>query len=177
VVTVSPSARLTLFVSSYAPLLGVFALHDSQAQGRRPRRPFGKGAPTILRMGLAALGVPVIPFVLLWARRLAPQRLQAASCQIRDGDAIAYIATYLVPFAAVTATTARERAALGLFVLLIAIIYIRSELFYINPLIAVAGYRLFQVVMPANASVVLITKRAFLPSGHEVSARRLGDYV
>jgi hypothetical protein len=164
---VSPFARLILFVSSYAPLFGVFALLDS----------FGKGAPTLVCVALAAAGVLVVPLILLRVRRLAPQRLEAASCQIRDGDAIAYIATYLVPFAAVTATTARERAALGLFVALIAIIYIRSELFYINPLLAVAGYRLFQVVTPANASVVLVTTRAFLSSSTEVSARRLGDYV
>jgi hypothetical protein len=164
---VSPFARLILFVSSYAPLFGVFALLDS----------FGKGAPTIACIALALAGVLVAPLILVQARDLAPQPLEAASCQVRDGDAIAYVATYLVPFAAVTATTGRERAALGLFVAMIAIIYIRSELFYINPLLAMAGYRLFQVVTPAEASVVLVTRRPFLSSGTKVSARRLGDYV
>ncbi len=82
-----------------------------------------------------------------------------------------------MPFAAITATTARERGALGLFVFLIAVLYVRSELFYINPLLALVGYRLFQVATPAGTSVVLLTRRRFLRSGIDLKARRLSDYV
>lgn len=160
-------SRFVLFVSSYVPLFGVFALLDS----------FGKGWPTGISIALTAVGVMVLPVTLVRARKLAPQPLKADTTQVRDGDALAYIATYIVPFAATTATTARERGALGLFVLLIAIIYVRSELFYINPLLALAGYRLFEVVTPSGASVVLVTHRRFLASGSCVMARRLGDYV
>jgi hypothetical protein len=103
--------------------------------------------------------------------------LHAESSQVRDGDVLAYIATYLVPFAAVTATTARERGALGLFVVLIAVLYVRSELFYINPLLALVGYRMFQVTTPAGASVVLLTRRRFLRSDIDLQARRLSHYV
>lgn len=161
-------AQFALFLSSYAPLFGVFSLLDS----------FGRGAPTIACVVLAAVGL-LLPFVVLGATRsMASQNLEVASSQVRDGDALAYIATYLVPFAAVTATTARERGALGLFVLVIAVIYIRSGLFYINPLLALAGYRLFQVTTTGGTSAVLLSrKRSFLPSNVEVQARRLSDYV
>jgi hypothetical protein len=160
-------AQFGLFLSSYAPLFGVFALLDS----------FGPGWPTGVCIALAVAGL-VLPFAVLGnARRLAPQSLDVASSQVRDGDALAYIATYLVPFAAITATTARERGALGLFVVLIAVIYIRSELFYVNPLLAVAGYRLFQVATPSGASAVLISRENFLRSPATVNARRLSNYV
>lgn len=160
-------AQLALFLSSYAPLAAVFALLES----------FGGGWPTRVCAGLAALGIVLPIGVFAVARRLAPQTLHVASAQVRDGDALAYIATYLVPFAAVTATTTRERAALALFVLLIAVLYVRSELFYINPLLALVGYRLFQVTTPAGASVVLISKRRFLASDTNLRSRRLSDYV
>jgi hypothetical protein len=166
-VYVTAFARFVLFISSYVPLFGVFALLNS----------FGNGWPTGFCIGLAALGLVVLPTTLLRARKLAPQPLKADTAQVRDGDALAYIATYIVPFAATTATTARERGALGLFVLLIAVIYVRSELFYINPLLALVGYRLFEVATPAGASVVLLTHRRFLASGTSLMARRLGDYV
>jgi hypothetical protein len=161
-------AQLALFLSSYAPLFGVFALLDS----------FGKGWPTVACVALALTGPVILGVVLLVARAsLAPQQLGITTSQTRDGDAIAYVATYLVPFAAIAATTPREQFAVGLFVLLLAVLYVRSELFYINPLLAVAGYRLFQVSTPQGASVVLIARRRFLPSGVVLNARRLSDYV
>ncbi len=160
-------AQFALFLSSYSPLFAVFALLDS----------FGSGWPTRVCLGVAVVGLLLPVLIFLIARRLAPQSLRVESSQIRDGDALAYIATYLVPFAAITATTARERGALGLFVFLIAELYVRSELFYINPLLALVGYRLFQVATPAGTSVVLLTRRRFLRSGIDLKARRLSDYV
>jgi hypothetical protein len=160
-------AQIALFVSSYAPLFGVFALLDS----------FGKGWPSILSASVAIAGAVIPILVFLGARRLAPQSLRVQSAQVRDGDALAYIASYLVPFAAISATTSRERAALALFVLLIAVLYVRSELFYINPLLAGAGLRLFQVATPAGASAVVLSRRPFLGPDATLSVRRLSDYV
>ena len=162
------AAQILLFLSSYAPLFGVFALLDS----------FGKGWPTIVCLILTGLGV-VIPIIVsvITRHRLLPQPLRVATAQIRDGDALAYVATYLVPFAAINISTGRERGALGLFVLLLAVLYVRNELFYVNPLLSVAGYRLFQVVTPTGASVVLISDRHFLPANTELPARRVGEYV
>jgi hypothetical protein len=160
-------AQFALFLSSYSPLFAVFALLDS----------FGIGWPVRVCVGVAIVGLLLPIMVFLVARRLAPQSLHVESAQVRDGDALAYIATYLVPFAAITATTARERGALGLFVFLVAVLYVRSELFYINPLLALVGYRLFQVTTPAGASVVVLTRRRFLRSDIELRARRLSNYV
>ena len=160
-------AQFALFLSSYCPLFAVFALLDS----------FGTGAPSWICLGLAVLGPVLLYAMLRVAHRLGPQALHVETSQIRDGDAMAYIATYLVPFAAVAATTNRERGALLLFVLLISVLYVRSELFYVNPLLALVGYRLFQVSTPGDTSVVLITQRRFLPSNIDLNARRLSDYV
>jgi hypothetical protein len=161
-------AQLALFLSSYAPLFGVFALLQS----------FGSGWPTPVCIALALAGPFILAGVLVGARLgLVAEDLNVTSAQSRDGDALAYVATYLVPFAAIAATTPREQAALALFVTLIAVLYVRGGLFYINPLLAVAGYRLFQVVTPKNASVTLISRRTFLPSDAVVKARPLGDYV
>jgi hypothetical protein len=161
-------AQLALFLSSYAPLFGVFALLES----------FGSGWPTPVCAGVAIAGPFVLAGVLLVVKQVvAAQDLTVTTAQSRDGDALAYVATYLVPFAAIAVTTPREQGALGLFVVLIAVIYIRAGLFYVNPLLAIAGYRLFQVVTPDNATVVLLARRRYLPSGVLLEARRLSDYV
>ncbi len=129
----------------------VFALLDT----------FGKGWPTIICLVLAGLGLVLLPVILITTRKLDAQKVDVVTAQIRDGDILAYIATYIVPFAAMAGTTARERGAIGLFFLLIGLLYVRSELFYINPFLALVGYRLFQIVTPANATVVLLHAATF----------------
>jgi uncharacterized membrane protein len=165
---VTAPAQLLLFLSSFAPLFGVFALLDS----------FGRGWPSILCLALSIAGVVILPIVLpIVARRVKDIPLHVDTVQVRDGDALAYIATYLVPFAAFALSTTRERVALLIFFVMIALIYIRSALFYVNPLLALAGYRLYQISSPKGASVVLITPRRFIGSATDVPARRLSDYV
>lgn len=161
------AAQFALFLSSYAPLFGVFALLDS----------FGRGVPTQICVGVVVLGLVMPLLVLAPLRRLSPQLLHVESTQARDGDVLAYVATYLVPFAAVSAHSGRERTALAIFVLIVALLYVRAEVFYVNPLLAAVGYRLFQVVTPEGASVVLITRRRFVPAASVTSARRLSGYV
>jgi len=160
-------AQSLMFVSSYAPLFGVFALLDT----------FGRGVPSEICIGLAAAGALIPLAVLPAVGGLTPQLVHVTTAQVRDGDALAYVATYLVPFAAIAATTDRQRAALALFFLILAVLYVRNELFYVNPVLAIAGYRLFQVVSPSGASLVLLGKRRFLSANTTVSARRLSDYV
>ena len=160
-------AQCALFLSSYAPLFGVFALLDS----------FGRGSPTTICAALAIVGALLAPAILIGARRLGRQPLHVETSEVRDGDVLAYVATYLVPFAAITATTARERGALGLFLLLIAVLYVRSELFYVNPMLAAVGYRVFQVTTPGGTSVVLLSRRRFLRPNESVTSRRLSNYV
>ncbi len=160
-------AQLALFLSSYAPLFAVFALLDS----------FGKGWPTAICISLAALGLVLLAGVLVAAKRMAPQSLHVEDVQVRDGDALAYIATYLVPFAAMATATTRERVALLVFVALIALLYVRSELFYTNPFLAILGYKLYQISTPKGTSAVLLSRRRFLGAETQLSARRLSNYV
>ena len=49
--------------------------------------------------------------------------------------------------------------------------------FYINTLLALAGYRLFQVSTPRGASAVLPTRRRYLSPHTSLTARQLSDYV
>jgi hypothetical protein len=155
-------AQAALFLASYAPLFGVFALLDT----------FGKGLPTLICGALAILGAALPALVFGIARSVRSQPLHIATARSRDGDVLAYVASYLVPFAAMAANTDRQRAALALFVVLVAVLYIRAELFYVNPLMALAGYRLFDVDTKGGQPAVLPAVGA-LSSG--IAPSRLGD--
>jgi len=160
-------SQFLFFLSSFSPLFAVFALLDSLGGG------FVARTCAIIAIIGAMLPFAIVPIVM---GRISPTTLAVKSSQVRDGDTLAYVATYLIPFAAAQATSGRERTALAIFLVMIAVIYIRSELFYVNPFLAIFGYRLFQVTTPLGTSVVLIARRKFLAAG-AVSARRISAYV
>ena len=151
--------KSVLFLSSFSPLLVVFALLDS----------FGRGVATAICVGLAVLGPLLLLGVLLVAKRLEGVPLAAATNQRRDADVLAYVATYLIPFLTVNAVTLRSRLAVGVFIALIALFYIRGEMYFLNPLLDVVGYRVFEVQTADGSAVILITKRRHI--GDQASLR------
>lgn len=159
--------QLFLFLSSYSPLLGVFALLDT----------FGSGWPSLVCAIVAAVGVAATPLLILVDRSTEPQELEVRTASPRDGDVLAYIATYLVPFASVELHTVRQELAIAVFMLLIATLYVRTQMFYINPLLAVAGYRVFQAETAAGGSIILLSRLRFVRPSSTVRAVRLSGYV
>jgi hypothetical protein len=89
------SSQSLLFLSSYSPLLAVFALLDT----------FGRGVPSIVCTVAAAVGVLALPVLMTVSTRQAPTTLQVARAVPRDADVSAYIASYLVPVASTAATS------------------------------------------------------------------------
>lgn len=92
-------SQAMLFLSSYSPLLAVFALLNT----------FGKGPPSLVCVVLAVVGVACLPLLFVLNRSTAAQPVRVATATPRDGDVLACIASYLVPFASIDAHTARER--------------------------------------------------------------------
>lgn len=160
-------SQAMLFLSSYSPLLAVFALLNT----------FGKGAPSVVCAVLAVVGAASLPLLLALNASTAAQSVHVATASPRDGDVLAYIASYLVPFASINAQTVRERIAVGIFIGLIAVLYVRTEMFYVNPLLALVGIRVFAVQTPRGTPIVLLCRRRFIQSDSTITARRFSDYV
>lgn len=160
-------ARVTLFVSSYAPLLVVIALLDS----------FGSWIVSVACLALAGGSLLALWLALRSWRTLATTRVVTARARHRDADAIAYVAGYLVPFVSLGASDWRERAALLIFLGLLAILYIQAHLFYVNPVLALVGFRLFELETDTGRIMLLITKRSFLQARARIDVHTVSDYV
>jgi hypothetical protein len=162
-----PAAEGILFLSSFAPLFVVFGLLDS----------FGTGYPSIICYGIAAAATLFLAFALRTWRTMSPSRVTVARARHRDSDTIAYVATYIVPFATLGVETKRSQIALLLFVALVGVLYVRAHLFYVNPILSLLGYRLFEAETPSGRVLLLISRRTYLPVNTEVDARTLSDYI
>jgi hypothetical protein len=126
----------SLFLSSYLPL---FTLVGARSVGKS----------TCIGLVCAALVLAGAVGTLLFfrtAHRKPLGRYELLDVQKRDGDVAAYAATYLLPFVTVFSDNLRDVLTLAAFIAFLGIIYVRSRLIYVNPLLALFGYHLWQVI-------------------------------
>lgn len=148
----SVAARLTLFVSSYAPLLALFAILNS----------FGRGWPSIV---CAALGVvSIVLLVVVWrlAGTGAGDWLAVRESRNRDAEVMGYFVSYVIPFAAVDSPDDRTKIALAVFAVIVAGLYLRAAVFYIHPLLLLIGFHVYDAVTVDDSPVIVMTRRRFL---------------
>jgi hypothetical protein len=153
-------SQVAMFVSSYSPLFLVLAARGS----------FGDS-------WLAAAGpcaVAIVSWLVLWlvwrsVRAGQVEELRVEGVRRRDADAIGYVATYLVPSAVSNLDHWRESLAVVLFVALLGILFVRSNLFYVNPVLAILGYRTYDATVTTGDGVVreyvVLSKTAGLRPG------------
>jgi hypothetical protein len=126
----------SLFFSSYTPLFVLLGI-----------RSVGKSATLVTISGvLIVLGcVGTVAFLLSTTRKPAG-RYELLDVESRDADVAAYAATYLLPFITVTEGGWREVISLAAFVAFLGVVYTRSRLIYVNPVLFVMGWHLWRVV-------------------------------
>jgi len=125
---------IQLFFGSYAPL---FILLGLRFEG------------TALRIACFAIGVLCaldLGFIMWQVGRSAPKKYRIERIEDRGSDVAGYLVTYLLPFLIVAQPSVWDLTAYALFIAIVGVIYVRSGLIYVNPLLYVVGYRLSSVV-------------------------------
>jgi hypothetical protein len=159
--------RFVLFLSSYAPLMLIFAIRD----------PLKMRFSRYVFLTLAIVSLGLLWLFLRSGQRLAPHSITVQSAQVRDTEAMSYIVIYFLPFLQVSASNLGDAFSLLLVYAVVAVIYVNSNLIYINPVLNVVGYRLFEVASGSGKVSTLITRRDYVPSGEQLNVASLGNYV
>jgi hypothetical protein len=93
---------------------------------------------------------------------------------------LTFLATYIIPLICFNLTSARYLIALGLLLIVIGAIYVKTDKFYANPTLAILGFRLYSAVVRKRTGdevkVVLITKDR-LQNGGQIQFLELDDRV
>lgn len=137
-----------LFLSSYAPLLLILAIRFS-----RPWLQIVCGA-------LALGGFAVALLVIRRYRSLVPQEWVVQRVDERGGEVAGYLASYLLPFVSVPEPGWRDLAAYVVFLLVAAVIYIRSSMIQVNPTLYLLGWRLSAVSIGDAWNGYLLSRHA-----------------
>ena len=159
--------RLILFLSSYAPLFLIIAM-----RGWRDSRHLAVALAIV-----AVLSVVVLFAFLHTAQKLSAGKVSVASVISRDGDAMSYIVTYLLPFLAVKLNDPTDLISLGIVFVVIGLLYVNSNMIHTNPVLNIVGYHIFEVQDSDGKTTALVCKRAYIRTGSQIDAISIGDYV
>jgi hypothetical protein len=156
--------RPLLFLSSYAPLFGLLAIRFE------PRWLW------ISCTVLAVLGVASLWLLLKLGRRASPGPHKLATVGDDGSEAAAYLASYLLPFLTVGTPSTRDVLAYAGFLLIAALIYIRSSMIQANPLLYLLGYKVLSATDSNGTHAYIITRHA-LRAGDILQASQFRDDV
>jgi len=89
---------------------------------------------------------------------------------------LTFLTTYIIPFICFDLDDARNTVIFVFLLLVIGAIYIKTNLFYANPTLALLGYHIYQVDTATESEMVLITQGK-LENGDSFSDIDLGEAI
>lgn len=158
--------RCLLFVSSYAPLLWLLAWR-------------GRGDQTVW-IPLVAVGVVAVAvlFAVLRVQRNAKgPRLEVHRWRPRDAEVLSYIATYLIPFLALDLSKTDDLVTLVMFLVVLGLVYVNSSMLYVNPVLSVLGYHVYEVRTKDDHEYLLVSRKKSLKGVGVLQPIAVGDYI
>jgi hypothetical protein len=164
-----------LFLSSYSPALLILAV-----------RAFDHSwALFWVSLGVAIMSAGAFLLFIFVARKGGPFRARVEDVEPRDTELAAYVATYLLPFVLVFGASLQDLIALGLFLFVIGLLWVKSSMIYLNPLLALIGYHVYVAsITPIGATpddtirrTFLLIRRPDLGRGDEIMVDRISRGV
>lgn len=160
--------RCLLFLSSYFPLLlifGIFLLDQRLAW-----------AIALFLLGLFSLGT--LALYLAWHKKHGARSQDTlVNFQRRDSDVMAYIASYIIPFVTFPLAGWQQITALVIFVGVLLVIYINSNLLYINPMLNMVGLHLYEVHLEHSKSAHFLIARRRIENQSTLYFVRLNNEI
>jgi hypothetical protein len=157
--------RCLLFISSYFPLTVIFGILLWEKHLL--------WAIIILLIGISGLIVLFLYFALIAPRR-AKSHETVTELDRHDGDVLSYVASYLVPFVSLDLTGAQVWAVI-VFLAVLLIIYVNSNMIYINPMLNILGYHLYEIKIAKNETSFYLLTRQHIGRRSVVHVARIGD--
>ncbi len=161
-------AKLILFLTSYIPLGMIFIIIDFN-KFSKPffHNPFFSFS---LMIFIALLIIFLIIFLKYFKKKSSQIEIfQVINVNNMDGEILAYIFTYILPF---LGFPSEKIIPIAIFLLIIiGILYIKSEMIGINPILSLIGYHIIKIEIIKNGwnkskDIVLISKEDYFQVKH-----------
>jgi hypothetical protein len=138
--------KIFLFLSSYAPLFLILAIKNY--------------TETYLVIGMGVLILISVIFslyVIGKSSKMNGDYHEVKEVEDKSNQFLEYIIAYIIPFLGFNTTSIPDLISLGIIFVLIGLLYIRSDLVYMNPLLNLMNYNLYKINDGKNG-LMIITK-------------------
>ena len=157
--------RFALFLSSYVPLFLMLALRFTEVW------------LVTVCLGLAILGAGLGAWILYPSAQRSLGTITVETVSDAGDQATTYLVSYLLPFFAVEQPTIREVAAYAVFLLVVGLVYTRSDMRQVNPFLYLLGRRVTKVVTAEKREVYAVSRRRVLRGDLEGSEITSGLFL
>lgn len=157
--------RILLFISSYFPLLAIFSIQNANKESYWYLIPVITGVIACI----------ILLIFIKWVVGSAARDEVVAEIQRKDAEVMSYIVTYIFPFMDLDFADISNLLSLGIFFLILMIIYINSNLIHINPMLNLSGYHIYEIQTPQGSKHTIISKQCRLVKGTKLQVVMIGD--
>jgi hypothetical protein len=109
---------------------------------------------------ILALFCLVYTLYIIKKTKVNPDEGRLTNIQSKNEQVLGYMATYLLPYLGVSIEKWNEQIANLIIFTIICILYIKSDLIYINPTLMLLGYNIYEVTIDGNKKRILISKKS-----------------
>lgn len=159
--------RVILFLSSYTPLFLIMAVKYGSVH-------------RYFALSMVLLGVVSVVLLLFYLKQsatLAVDDVVIEKISGKDTEAMSYIVTYLIPFLDIKLDEVSSAVSLLLLFLVVGVLYVHSNLIYINPTLNLLRYHLFEIEVEGGMTSALLSKRRFVERGASIRVVSLGEQI
>ena len=154
-------ASFLIFVSAYAPLALLFSVRDFDDSTKRFKHLW-------FVMGSLALAVISVALLLLVFANLRGQfTVKLTKVELRSNDLMNYSIPYVISFFTLDFGKWQDVTAFGFFMVLLFVLTLKTQSLFINPILAMSGYGLFDVEFEESGkakSGIFLTKLDLKPA-------------
>lgn len=141
-----PWIKICLFLVSYFPLFVIMAvLH------------YDHNIILYSIMGVSIIGFTGLGITFYVLNRVSGEYKEATKIEPASKINFQYFLAYIIPFITIDIDSTRQLVAYSILFIFIGILYVKTELIYVNPTLVMFGYKLLKI-HSNNESIMLITK-------------------
>lgn len=137
-----------LFLSSYIPLFIIFTI-----------KYYNYSWLLGIVIFIILSSIFVLYFSIKRAEHMSGDYYNLKTVENKSNQFLEYILAYIIPLLGFNLTSISDIISLVLLFILIAILYIRSDLIYMNPVLSIIGYNLYKVNAGKSDIMVISTKK------------------
>jgi len=132
---------ILLFISAYSPLFLMLSVNDFDFDGFRNFK-----HPIAIYIMLAASALSVILLLLIVKKmKRGNMPIKIIKVKNRSIDLISYTIPYIIPFLGFDLSKTENILSLAIFLLLLCLLTIRSKAVFMNPILLIIGYNLYDL--------------------------------